>query len=130
MMKTRTLLAVLGLGVGVVAFAQDVPDAADAGIGYASPEAALEALRNRPGVALKEQNDWFVLTDTAASTVWSIATPRHPAHPTAVKRAFIQKDGAVFVKMDVQCGASKAVCDQVVQQFQSLNAGIQRSLDP
>lgn len=120
----------LGLGVATAAVAQDMPDAADTGIGYASPEAALEALRNRPDVTFKEQNDWFVLTDAAANTVWSIDTSRHPAHPTAVKRAFIQKDGAVFVKMDVQCGASRAVCDQVLQQFQSLNAGMQRALNP
>lgn len=129
-MAIRTLCLLLGLGVAIAAFAQDQPDAADTGIGYVSPEAALEALRSRPDVTLKEQNDWFVLTDAAANTVWSIATSRHPAHPTAVKRTFVQKDGAVFVKMDVQCGASRAVCDQVVEQFQSLNAGMQRSLNP
>ncbi|WP_192312345.1 molecular chaperone DnaJ [Pseudoxanthomonas sp. PXM02] len=127
-MRRLALVAMLGLGISAAAFAQDIAESPDSDIGYASPEAALEALRNKPGVTLKEQNDWVVLNDRETLTLWSITTAQHPAHPTAVKRAVLEKDGGVYLDMQVKCGASKAVCDEVVRQFQQLNDGIRKSM--
>lgn len=97
-------------------------------IGYASPEAALTALRAMPDTTVREENDWFVVYDKANTTVWSITSEKHPAHPTAVKRALVTRDGAVSVEMNVMCGVQKDVCDDVVEQFQRINDGLRQRM--
>lgn len=98
--------------------AQGLPEVADSGIEYKSPQAALEALEAKPGVTRREEHNWVVLSDQADHSIWSIAQPGNPAYPAAVKRHFFEHNGAVSVRMQVMCGASKAVCDQMVQLFQ------------
>ena len=120
----------MGLLGGIpVAAAQStgLPEVKRTGIEYKSPQAALEALRAKPGVTEREENDWVVLEDE--NTLWSIATVAHPAYPTAVKRAVVEKGGHVFVEMSVVCGASKEICDQVVLQFRELNENLRRSFE-
>ncbi|WP_143072404.1 MULTISPECIES: hypothetical protein [unclassified Variovorax] len=112
---------------------QEVPDGAPASqesaIGYASPDAALKALQAKPGVNIREENDWFVIDDASEMTLWSIATPQHPVYPTAVKRSLIQENGTIDIRMHVLCGASKEACDDVVEQFRKMNAGLAESLN-
>jgi hypothetical protein len=60
--------------------------------------------------------------------LWSITTQDNPAHPTAVKRAVVKRDGAVYIDMRVKCGASKSTCDAIVQQFQALNAQLSEEM--
>ncbi len=127
---TRLLLASL-LSVGFLATAAEENSAPNdrPRIGYKSPQAALAALRTKPGVTEREENDWIVLNDKGDNTIWSITTDAHPAHPTAVKRAFVKRGGAVYVEMGVLCGASKDVCDHVVMQFQEINDNLRRSFE-
>lgn len=91
-------------------------------IEYASPAAALEALRNKAGVTLREENDWYVIHDPSEQTFWSITQPSNPAHPSAVKRTLVQTPDGVSMQMGIMCGASKKVCDDLVKTFQKLNA--------
>lgn len=126
MRLVASLIALSAISFGSAA--QGVPESPDADIGYSSPGAALAALRNKPGIAVREQNDWVVLSDNGEHTIWSITSAPHPTHPTAVKRSFVERDGAVFVEMDIQCGASKSVCDQVVLQFQAANDNVRKSI--
>jgi hypothetical protein len=97
-------------------------------IGYASPEAALTALRAMPDTTVREENDWFVVYDKANATIWSITSEKNPAHPTAVKRAFVARDGGVSIVTNVMCGARKEVCDVVVEQFQQINDGLRQRM--
>ena len=94
-------------------------DSAD--VGYATRDDAVAALRAKPGVTERSQNDWLVFSDRDANTIWSITEEAHPAHPTIVKRTFVEKDGAVLVDMRIKCGASKADCDEIAQVFSDLN---------
>lgn len=105
-----------------------LPLATAGNIGYASPDAALAALRKMPDTTLREENDWLVAHDKANATLWSITTDKHPAHPTAVKRTLTERDGAVVIKTNVMCGAQKDVCDKVVQQFQQINDGLRQEV--
>jgi len=98
-------------------------------IEYPSPQAALDALRKKPGVTVREENDWIVLKDTTNYALWSITAPTHPAYPTAIKRTPYERDGAIMLGMDVQCGATKAVCDEVVAQFRELNRRVGEDLN-
>jgi hypothetical protein len=107
---------------------EPVPESPGTDIGYPTREAALEALRQKPGVAIREQNDWVVVTDRAENTLWSITSPSNSAHPTVVKRTAVERGGSVVMEMKVKCGASKEVCDDVVRQFEKLNESIGRAL--
>jgi len=97
-------------------------------IGYPSPAAALEALRSKPNVKIRQENDWIVVDDPSEHTFWSITTPGHPAHPAAVKRALVERDGAIHIQMQILCGAPKASCDLLARQFKEINEGLSRSM--
>ena len=73
---------------------------------------------------MREENGWYVLHDPSENTFWSITQPGNPAHPSAVKRTLVQGAAGVHLKLAVLCGASKDVCDRMVQTFQELDAKI------
>ena len=92
---------------------------------YASPEAALAALRERPGVILHEEDGWILADDKANYTLWSFAPPDHPAYPAAVKRVIVKApDGDLSIVMTARCGASKAACDKLIAEFRATNERI------
>jgi hypothetical protein len=97
-------------------------------IGYPTVEAAMTDLRSKSGVVFTEQQGWTVAEDRAALTYWSFPPAGNPAYPAAVKRQIVQTSGGVTVEMSVMCGASKAACDDLVRQFQALNARMKASL--
>ena len=100
------------------------------GIGYKTPAAALADLKSKPGVTVREENNWIVLNDSENHTIWSITTEKHPAHSTAIKRTFVKRDGQLFSQMNVLCGASKETCDQVVAQFRQIDLDMREKLQP
>jgi hypothetical protein len=97
-------------------------------ITYGSPEAALESLRLTEGVTIREENDWFVVTDASEQTIWSLTQRTHPAYPTIVKRSIVDGGETLIMDMRVNCGAEKSICDMVVQQFQAGDEAATRSL--
>jgi hypothetical protein len=119
---------VLLSALSFAAFAQEIPESPGTDIGYTSPQAALAALKETPGITSHEENGWIVLADKANNTIWSIASEANPAYPTAVKRSFVERHGSVFLDMKVKCGATKDVCDQVVRSFQELTSRIQQQI--
>ena len=126
-MRFQVLSLCLALSVSAAHAVDRVASAErKAEIAYASPAAALTALRGKPGVSIREENDWFVINDPSEDAIWSIAQPAHPAHPTAVKRTLVQDDSGVRLVMRVQCGAAKEICDRVVQQFQQANENLKK----
>ena len=130
MRKTFLLLFVCFVTSSVQAQATENPPSpspAKVEIGYASPAAALAALREKPGVKIREENDWYVANDPNEKAFWSITQPAHPAHPTAVKRVLVDGPGGIHLAMAVKCGASKSACDQVVFQFKQINESLGRS---
>jgi len=124
------LLAILcESGVHAQQLPADAPPSQENAIGYASPEDALKALQAKPGVNIREENDWFLIDDASEKTLWSIATPRHAVYPTAVKRTLVQEKEKIDIRMQVLCGADKALCDDLVEQFRKVNAGLAESLN-
>jgi hypothetical protein len=99
-----------------------LPESRHASIGYPSVEAALEALRQKPGVTFRTENGWLIAEDENARTIWSFAPRGHPAYPTAVKRTVVDKNGATAIQMDILCEADKEACDNVAIQFKQINA--------
>jgi len=97
-----------------------IPEAPNS-IGYPSADAALAALRAKPGVSFSEQGGWTIAEERSSATLWSFTPASHRAHPSAVKRQLVNEDGAVNLKMSVSCRAAKAVCDALVRDFETLN---------
>lgn len=90
-------------------------------IGYPTVAAALEALRSQSGSTVSLQGGWTIISVTAEQTLWSFTPANHPAHPAAVKRKIVERDGAVGVHMTALCQAEKAACDRLIEEFQQLN---------
>jgi len=97
------------------------------GIGYPTVSAALEALRARTDVAISSQGGWTIVTDSSRKTFWSFTPPGHPAHPTAVKRTVVEKDGGIFIEMGVLCQSERVACDKLMSEFQALNDTIRET---
>lgn len=105
---------------------QDTP--VSEGIGYPSVAAALKDLKSRRDVQISTQGGWTIITDRGAGTFWSFTPPDHPAHPAAVKREIVSKDGAMFIQMGALCEAEKAACDRLIAEFRDLNDKIRESI--
>ena len=125
---TRLALVVLAVSsLPALCAAQPIlpplPEVAENQTGYTSPAAALAALRSRSDVKFQKQANWLVAVDSANQAVWSFPPQDHAAYPSAIKR-FVLKgtDGAFYVNTAIQCGGTKAVCDQLVRDFQKLNS--------
>ncbi|MCS4235237.1 hypothetical protein [Stenotrophomonas sp. BIGb0135] len=120
-------LAVWLASVGAGAHAGPMDGEGDA-IPYASPEAALVALRASPHVSERLENDWFALQDHQGHVLWSITAPGNAMHPSMVKRTLVQRDGGVEIGMSIKCGASRQACDTLVQTFQASNDRLRQRL--
>jgi len=109
--------------LGQSAVPTPLPEAPRSSFGYPTVEAALTALRAKPGVDIREREGWIIITDKESGNpaLWSFTPPGHPAHPSAVKRIVTEKDGAVYIEMKVLCQAQKNPCDALVREFQALN---------
>lgn len=116
-------IALVGLSLSCLLSAQALPEQ-PADIGYSSPNAALVALRSKPGVIITKRPGWTVIEDKSEGALWTIAEPGNPAYPSAVKRYLAKEGGAMRLEMKVLSGASKEACDNMVRQFQGLNSSI------
>jgi hypothetical protein len=122
-MKTITGYAVLLL-LSAAAYAGPPPaEAEKSAIEYASPQQAIEALRNKPGVELiTDTNGWISASDQTANSMWSFSPAGDPSYPAMVKRTIVQSTGGeMTLEMSVSCGASKEACDSLVSRFIEMN---------
>jgi hypothetical protein len=109
---------------GEPAVTTPLPEVPSSSVGYPTVEAALTALRAKPGVRIQEQQGWIIVSDTESGNpvLWSFTPPGHPAHPSAVKRRVVtEKGGLSRIEMNVLCQADKTSCDALVREFQGLN---------
>lgn len=105
-----------------------LPEATGHPTGYASVAEALADLHTKASVVFSIESGWTIATDKATNTIWSFPPPGNSAFPAAVKRQFVEQNGAVILNMSVQCEASKSACDDLVRQFQQLNAAVAASI--
>ncbi len=100
---------------------EPLPEASGTSIEYESPQAALEALKNKPGVEIRQNQGWTIVNDQSNRTLWTFTPETHPAHPSAVKRSVLFRDGALYLDLNVLCFSTKDACDNLVREFQALN---------
>ncbi len=125
-------VATLGLGLALLCTMAEIAspqqESKESTIGYPSVAAALKDLQGRPGVVFTTEGGWTIATEASTYTIWSFAPPGYPAYPTAVKRRIVKENDETVMKMSILCEASKQACDNVVAEFQQLNAKAQRAL--
>lgn len=100
----------------------------DSGIGYESVLEALNALKAKESVVIRVEQGWTLAEDRMENTIWSFPGEEHPAYPSAVKRTFFEKDGAIHLTMNVLCQAKKPECDDLVAEFEALNDRLRESM--
>ena len=110
------------------AHASEAPESE--GIGYPTVAAALEGLKSRPDVTVRDNAGWTIIgVETPQErSIWSFTPPGHPAHPAAVKRTIYEESGAVMMKTSALCQAEKAACDELMAQFAELQRQIQQRM--
>src|SRR6266853_4246279 len=114
-MRTLLLMLITTI-VPLAAFAEE-----GRGIGFPTVAAALEALRGRNDVKISIQGGWIIVEDRSTNTFWSFTPPNHPAHPAAVKRTIVSREGGIAIEMTALCQAGKAACDKLIAEFKDLN---------
>jgi hypothetical protein len=105
-----------------------LPEAEGNAIGYASVAEARAALTARKDARPRPMADgWFVVELPSENAVWTFAPPGHPAYPSVVKRFLVNKEGQVMLSMAALCQAGKTACDDLIRQFQAMNAKLGQS---
>lgn len=91
-------------------------------IGYASVVEARTALASKPGATVTDTPEgWRIVVEGPPPVVWSFTPAGHPAFPSVVRRAAVERDGGMSIDMAVICEADKAACDKLVHEFRALN---------
>ena len=99
-------------------------------IGFSSVQEAYDSLNADADAIKSEYEGWTLFTQKADGKyiLWSFTPVDHPVHPSAVRRDVVKKDGEVFITMAVLCYASHFDCDQLIEQFQQINARFKQQL--
>ncbi len=98
------------------------PAAKPGKIPYPNVETARAALLARDDIERSEVDGWTIVKVPAENAIWSFTPDSHPAHPSMILRAPFERDGTVYLGMDVKCGATKPLCDALVEEFKAMNA--------
>ena len=119
-------LALLAQSLPVTA---EVPASSQSVIGYGTVQEALDALKAKPGVQVQiTKPDAWTIVNEPSDVQWSFTPHNHYAYPAVVRRAIkVKADGGVYIEMTGLCEASKAPCDQLMQEFKDLNQRIGQS---
>ncbi len=88
-------------------------------VGYPTVDAALTAVRARPGISESKSDGWTVLEDKERREVWLFSPTSHPAHPAVVKRTVVRRFGETGTQTAAMCGTSKTECDRLVAEFEA-----------
>lgn len=104
------------------------PAAAPGRIPYPNVETARTALSARDDVRRSDVDGWETIAVPGENAIWSFTPATHPAHPSMVLRAPIERDGRIHPGIDVMCGATKSVCDAMVEEFKAMDARVAEQL--
>lgn len=124
-MYRTILLAAVSLALTTKAWSQT-------SISYQSPRAAYLALSKDSSAKLKRNADgWEIVTvaDGPNEGIWTFVPNSHPSFPSVVKRQIVERNGQLFVEMDVLCGGAKAACDEYVAEFVKINEQMAKDLN-
>ena len=99
-------------------------------IGYATVDAAFNALESDPDAKITEYEGWTIFNQKGDGSyiLWSFTPDQHPAHPSAIRREIVKKGDEVLINMNALCESGKFECDQLIEQFKLINDNIKRKM--
>jgi hypothetical protein len=118
----------LALAPALVAATAALAQSTDA-IPYPTVAAALEGLRTKGGVNVRNEGGFTVIEDARTMAIWTFTAAGHAAHPAVVRRGVVQRGTDIFVDMQVKCEAAKPACDKLTAEFQALTEQMRQSLN-
>lgn len=123
----RYILLATALLYFPVLFAQQATESSP--IGYASIEEAYKALANDQSASMAHYGGWTIFNqkNNGVYVIWSFTPEDHPTHPTVVRREVVKLGNEINIKMDALCHSSKLDCDQLIAEFENINARIKQS---
>ncbi len=93
-----------------------------------SVEKVLAELKLNPEIEMRKNRGWTIARSDTLRSIWSFAPENHEAYPSYVKREVVEENGTVFIETTAQCGATKTVCDKLVQDFITLNNQVRENI--
>jgi hypothetical protein len=127
-MTSQSEKFVFGLALGLITATSALAQSADA-IPYPTVAAALEGLRTKSGVNVRNEAGFTVIEDARTMAIWTFTAAGHAAHPAVVRRGVVQRGNDIFVDMQVKCEAAKPACDKLTAEFQALTEQMRQSLN-
>jgi hypothetical protein len=97
--------------------------------GYAGYNQALAGLRAKSSMTERQEKGWIVFMSRDRIESWSFTSPGHYAHPSYARRKAVQKGADWSVKTDMQCGATKPVCDRLMREYLDLDKRMKEYFD-
>ena len=88
-----------------------------------SPQEAFDRLAKQKNVrGIQRTSEYISYHDQVADRVWTFTVAGHSAHPAVICR-YPTSDG---IQMNVVCGGTKAICDELVRQFEEQTRKVTR----
>ena len=82
-----------------------------------------------PGIEEVAGGDlYYAYLQNEPMRAWAFTRPSHPAHPAVVCREMQRSGGDINIVMSISCDSSRASCDQLYRDFQSLNEGMKEEI--
>ena len=81
-----------------------------------------------PVMTVSERGGWTNARDKRSFTLWSFTSSEHPAHPAAVKRRIVHRNGVAGIDMLTWCEGGLQACTELRHDFNKRNAGIRQRL--
>src|SRR5262245_14893332 len=86
-----------------------------------SPAAMYERIRQLPGAAVAQSRSPNFDVINLPGQVWNFTKDSHPAHPSVACRRIVKDGDALRVETQLRCNAAKTACDQLAEDYRTLD---------
>lgn len=122
--KPAGIVAVMGFGIWLAVVTSEArpPSAPPGRLNFPSVAAALKALQSQSGMTRSSYEDWTFFEDASRRTQWVFAPDAHAAHPAAIRRAAVERDGRLVIEISLLCEGVPQGCHRVLKDFEEMKA--------
>jgi hypothetical protein len=82
--------------------------------------AARKALQSEPGATSTTFEGWTFFDDAARKAQWTFAPDTHAAHPAAIRRAAVEREGHLVIEISLLCEGARDACGHVLKDFEEM----------
>ena len=81
---------------------------------------ARKTLQSEPGMSSTTYEGWTFVDDATRQTQWAFAPDTSPAHPAAVRRAAVERNGHLVIEISLLCEGAKDACSHLLKDFEEM----------